>query len=299
MNRLTCQRGVTLVELMVAITAGLVVLLAGTSVLTSTLTADTANMRYTRLQQDLRSVVTAASKDLARAGEWILADDVIHISATTDLLLTSTSGAVTATAYQQGSVTTNNAFNFTNAANALETLTLVVLMRDAGVKRRYNLTINRRPSASTLELTIPGTTVLPSNKIVAGSWSILNPFAGVTYNAANNCVIARYDLNANGVRDGNENFGYRLNADGNAVETGNAVSGCGVGSTGWLPLTDPAFVTVSAFGVTQSRTNATSSNQLGLVLDEYLIRVTGTLVRDTAAQRTVEQAVKVRNTAIN
>jgi Tfp pilus assembly protein PilV len=200
------QSGLSLIELMVAITAGTIVVFAVSSLLISTLSANSTNMRYTRINQDLRSALVAVSKDLARAGEWILADDIVHASVTSDLLLSGTSGSVTATALQPGSVTTTNVFSFSNAANALTNRTMVILMKNAGVNTRYNLTITGVPSQNSLTLTIPTGTTLPSNKILANSWTIVNPFIGIVVNGANNCVISSYDLDADGVRDSNENF---------------------------------------------------------------------------------------------
>lgn len=286
------QRGLTLIELMVAMTAGVILLLAGTTLLSGTLAANTANMRYMRMNQDLRSVLEAVSKDLARAGEWALADDIVHTSSNTDLLLSGTSGAVTATAYARGSVLTTNAFNFPNAASALTNRTLVVLMKDSlGVNTRYNLTITGVSGATTLAVNVPS--ALPSNKLLAGSWTILNPFAGVVVNVAENCVLASYDLDGNGVQGANERFGFRLT--GTTVQATTTSTSCTSGE--WEGFTDPDFLSVSAFNVNQLRTTTTASNLIGVDLDQYLIGVTGSLVKESTTTRTVQQTVKVRNNA--
>lgn len=297
LRKLTRQTGVTLVELMIGLAAGLVVVLAGTTMLTTTLTADATNMRYTRLNQDLRAVSNTVSKDLARAGEWSLADDMVHASLTSDLSFSGTSGAVTATTQARGSTTAINSLAAPITAAAMTGRTLVVLMRVAGVTTRFNLQVTGRPSDSSLSVTIPVGTTLPATLASAGSWTVVNPFLGVTTNVANNCVLVSYDLNGNGVRDTNENFGFRLDTVEGAVETTTTATACNSGS--WENFTDPAFVDVSAFSLTQIRTTSTPANLLNAVLDQYVLTLAGALQSEAEAVRTLQQAVKVRNNAFN
>lgn len=290
------QRGLTLIELMVAMVAGVVVLLAVTTLISGTLSANTTNLRYVRINQDLRSVLEAVTKDLARAGEWALADDIVHTSMNTDLLLSGTSGSVTATAYGRGSVLTSNAFSFPNAATALTNRTLVVLMKNSlGVNTRYNLTITGVSGQDTLALTLPS--ALPSNKLLAGSWTVLNPFAGVVVNAGANCVLASYDLDGDGVQDANERFGFRLT--GTTIQATTTSTSCTAGQ--WEGFTDPDFLSISAFNVESLGPAApvAAPNLLMVDLDQYLIGVTGALVKETTTTRTVQQLVKVRNNAYN
>lgn len=290
------QVGMTLIELMVSILAGVIVVFAVTNLLVGTLSGNTTNMRYTRMNQDLRSVLEAVSKDLARAGEWALADDIVHASMNTDLLLSGTSGSVIATAYNPGSVTTSGAFNFSNASAALTNRTLVVLMKNTGgVNTRYNLTVTGVPNQNEIALAIPSGTTMPTNKLLAGSWTVLNPFAGIVVNVAGNCVLASYDLDGNGVQGSSERFGFRLS--GSTVQATTTATDCASGS--WESFTDPAFLNVSSFNVSQLRTSLTASNQINVALDHYLIDVSGSLVKESTAVRTVRQAVKVRNNAYN
>lgn len=294
------QAGMTLVELMVSIAAGVVVMFAVTNLLIGTLSGNTTNMRYTRMNQDLRSVVEAISKDLTRAGEWALADDIVHASTNTDLLLSSTSGSATATGYKPGSVTTNNAFLFQNnisASAALTNRTLVVLTKNAaGANTRYNLTVTGVPNQNEITLTIPSGVTLPTNKLLAGSWTILNPFTGIVVNGAEDCVLSSYDLDGDGVQDADERFGFRLKSA--TVQATTTSTDCDAMS-GWEGFTDPAFLTITAFKIDQLRTTLPASNQINVALDQYLIGVKGELVKESSAKREVSQAVKVRNNAYN
>lgn len=289
MNPPRHQTGMTLVELMISILAGVVVIFAVTNLLVGTLSGNTTNMRYTRMNQDLRSTLEAMAKDVTRAGEWALADDVVHMANVAELALSGTSGTVTATARNPATAADENVFGFTNAANALTGRTVVLLLTNAGVTTRYNIQIAGRPSASTLSLTIPGGVTLPTNRILRGGWIVLNPFAGVTVNG--NCILSSYDINGNGQQDSNERFGFRL--QGTAIETSSNATACDQGT--WQDFTDSAFLSISAFNITQVRRSVTATNQISTDLDHYLLDLTGALVAEAAATRTVQQAVKVRN----
>lgn len=288
------QSGMTLVELMVSIAAGVVVMFAVTNLLVGTLSGNTTNLRYTRMNQDLRSVIEAISKDLTRAGEWALAADILHLSSNNDLQLSGTTGTVTATAFDPATGDPSDVFGFPNAATALVNRKLVALMTDAlGVDTRYDLTITGVTSANVITLSVP--VALPASKLPAGGWIILNPFMGITVNGTQDCVLASYDLDGDGVQDANEHFGYRLS--GTTIQATTTSTDCATGT--WERFTDPAFLSISDFDVQQLRTATTASNQINVALDQYIVGVTGALVKEATAVRTVEQAVKVRNNAYN
>jgi len=291
--RIAGQRGMSLIELMIAITLGLVVAAVAISLLTSTLTASSSNLRYTRINQDLRGTMQAIVNDLQRAGHWALADDVVHASATSDLQFSGVSGTVTVTALRRTTQDVQNAFAapFTDAN--LAGRTMILLMPDAaGTNQRYDLTISSKNSDSSISVSVPGT--LPSSFVRSGSWTILNPFNGVTVGGGGNCVMLAYDLDGDGVRDANEQFGFRLNAGDTAISATTTSTACGAGT--WTRFTDEKLLEVTGFVVTDvTPVLATTPNFLNARIKEYLITLDGRLVSENAAQRSLRESIKVRN----
>jgi prepilin peptidase dependent protein B len=60
--------GFTLIELMVAIVVGLIIVLAVVAMFAAMLRSNSENLRFVRLNQDLRSVMTLITRDMRRAG---------------------------------------------------------------------------------------------------------------------------------------------------------------------------------------------------------------------------------------
>ncbi len=67
-NAVSTQRGVSLVELMVSITIGLLIMAAILSLFTSTIGVNSTYLRATQLNHEVRSVMAAVARDLRRAG---------------------------------------------------------------------------------------------------------------------------------------------------------------------------------------------------------------------------------------
>lgn len=66
----TAQGGFGLVEMMVAITVGLFVVLAGGSVYLASVSSSADTTRMTRLNQDMRTILDIMVQDIHRAGYW-------------------------------------------------------------------------------------------------------------------------------------------------------------------------------------------------------------------------------------
>lgn len=62
------QTGVTLVELLIGMLVGLVVVAGGISVFTTSLRGQSDNIKLSRLNQDLRSMIDIMARDIRRAG---------------------------------------------------------------------------------------------------------------------------------------------------------------------------------------------------------------------------------------
>lgn len=300
------QRGLSLVELMVSVTAGLLVLAIGTSLLISTLGSNTSTLRYTRFNQDLRGVLNAISHDIERAGTWGLAGEVVQMSSQTDLMFSDASGDVTATALARGTTSTNNAFGPPFSAEALQgrRIVLLVPVTVSGVttSQRFNFDIESVDDNSTLsgELVADDPPSgayedLPSTLVRAGSWTVLNPF-GIA-EVTTSCVRYRYDLNLDGIVDDNEHFGFRYDSGTKAIEARTSAGSCN-STDGWEDVTDPRMVELSSFTVTALQTTAVK-NQLNVGIREYLVRINGALKSENGVGRSVEAAVKVRNNSVD
>lgn len=301
MHRMKPQQGLTLIELMIAVTAGLVVLLAAMSILTSTLSSNTSGLRYTRLNQDFRGVMNMITHDLARAGYWGMAAQIVDTSSQTDLQFSGTTGAVTATSYQRGGQVLNNAFAAPYSSSILVGRTLVLLMPNTTAPgsplQRYNLSITALTDANNLAVTIPTGVTLPSTLARAASWTVLNPFTTITQSAANDCIVFAYDLDKNGVLGANESFGYRLDATG-VLQVTTSGAPC-TGGAGWQNVTDETTMQVSSFSVTQRATTSAAADLLNGTVQEYAIQMTGQLRSDANAVRVLQETVKVRNDTFN
>jgi type II secretory pathway component PulJ len=306
--------GFSLVELMIAMTAAIVVIGAGVSVISSTLGGSTSSTRMTRMNQDLRTTLNFVSADLTRIGSWGLAGFIADAATTSDLSFGATTGTdVTVTLLKAGTSTTNsNALAFpsyissVSASSAttgpLTGLTLYVLFPGAGgasASLQY-LTI-KSSTASTLTVDITGT--LPSATAAAGSWTVNNPFTGVTLGNANGsggygCILFTYDspnpdAYPNGILDSNEHFGYRFDSTNGQLLTTNSATSCSSGS--WQPATDPNLVRLNSFVITTSETSAPAASLLTATLRQYKIQMSGTLSADASSTRNLEETVKVRN----
>lgn len=80
LNRTQSQIGLTLVELLVALVASLVVIAGATSIYLASIRLENDNINIARLTQDLRSMVDVMVRDIRRAG-FVSSDPVRNLSA--------------------------------------------------------------------------------------------------------------------------------------------------------------------------------------------------------------------------
>lgn len=289
------QAGLTLVELLVSVSAGLVVVGAGLSFLAATVVAANANLLRLRLHQDLQTVMEAVARDLARAGEWGLADEVAQASSAADLQLSGTEGSISANVVAAGGAPAD-AFGFADAAAALRGAVLVALQRDGATVRRHDIVISDIPGPDRLTLTLSAGERLVRTHVPAGSWTILNPFAGVHVNDAGTCVLLRYDLDGDGVQDDEEHFGFRLNAARTAIQATTTARDCTSGN--WDAFTDPAFLRVEGFDVLPLRAASSTGSPIAPALHAFRIGISTRLVREHDAVRSLQHLVHSRNAAL-
>ena len=90
------QRGLSLVEMMVALAVGTVVVSGALVLASSSMTASRDNIRMSFLNQELRSVMNLMTNDLRRASYWGSAVDATRVSSVSTLEFSSnTSGSAT------------------------------------------------------------------------------------------------------------------------------------------------------------------------------------------------------------
>lgn len=332
-RRSSSNAGFSLIELMIAITAAIVVIGAGVSIISSTMYGNTNSVRMTRINQDLRGTMSMITHDLTRTGGWALSGLVTNASLNFDLSFDATSGTVTATAYRAGTTNTtdasgNGAFNFSSvkasgtalaSTNALATQTLVLFFPGSlPAPLRLSITGN---TATALTATVPSGSTLPSTTVTAGRWTILNPFATVTLgNAVSGstntyqCIIFSYDLNNDGaLNDGSgapsgETFGYRYDASSKTIQTGSYSKSGGTatpptcaGAGTWSSVTDPKMLNITApsgtspFQIVNLSATNTASSTLQVTTSQYQVKLYGQSVNDTSITRQIQETVKPRN----
>jgi type IV pilus assembly protein PilW len=266
--------------MMVALVIGLIVLGVIIAVFWNTLQSSNANLRMTRVVQELRAVMDLMIRDLRRAGYWRLAPYATRGDADIEI----SGGAAT--------IVTDPAFEsaFTDWYLGPANVTPVGLSIVGGDGRAVITgysggdSVNVNVVDGFLETELPmGAWTLRSH---AGNW-----FHRVDVSA--NCILYRVDANGDLTVDADERHGFRLS--GGAVER--YVSGsfsCNNGT--WEPLTDPAIVTIDAlvFDTTDFK-DVDAGGDSELRLRELGMTITGSLTADPFVSRDLHQIVRIRN----
>ncbi|MDO9371046.1 MAG: prepilin-type N-terminal cleavage/methylation domain-containing protein [Gammaproteobacteria bacterium] len=89
------HNGFSLVELMIAITVGLVIVTGVLTLFLSAVRSNSDNLRTTRLNQDLRSAMAVMVRDIRRAGAWARAADSVVTPAANPFTSTATTTDLT------------------------------------------------------------------------------------------------------------------------------------------------------------------------------------------------------------
>ncbi|RUO78347.1 prepilin-type N-terminal cleavage/methylation domain-containing protein [Pseudidiomarina taiwanensis] len=127
--------------------------------------------------------------------------------------------------------------------------------------------------------------IAPDNTVTAFSDSVV--ISAFSDEAGSSCILFKYDINGNGVDDGNsEAFGYRL-ATGQ-IERRQSSASCTEG--GWQDLTSTAMVNVSA--LTFTLTEQISADMTEQRVNIVLVAQAAT---DPTLQRTLTTDVVLRN----
>lgn len=291
MNRRARQAGFGLVEMMIGILVGLIVVAAATSMLSTTMASSNDNIKMTRLDQEMRQVMTMLSRDLKRATLWDPAADVFRVSATSPLTLSAVSGNVTVTS------TSGNLGDVGDKAVG------GTLIHKVG-STIYRGTITAFGGGA-YSVTITGTDwpakAITTDGVPAGGWNILRPESAITTDAVAGtpgvCLLITYDTDASGTYGNSERFGYRYDATDEAVEIRTSAASGDTCTTGgsWENLTDDNTVQITAFSVTDNSPATVVSSGFNVNVREYTISITGNLKTDTSVERTLQETIRVRN----
>ncbi|OGO94015.1 MAG: hypothetical protein A3F10_00950 [Coxiella sp. RIFCSPHIGHO2_12_FULL_42_15] len=148
----------------------------------------------------------------------------------------------------------------------------------------------------------------------AGYWaqaetSAANPFmvtgsTDLTVNAANTCVLITYDANSDGLlppidaTQDDERYGYRLQEGAIQFRPAGAPFECTAAQSSWTNLTDPKFITITAFSVvlnTETINLAGGTGTQNIQVRFVEASLTGQLVKDSAITKTLTEKIKVYN----
>lgn len=108
MNRKSLQLGLSLVELMVSIGAGMIVVLGVTTVYVSTINSSSGTLKQSRLNQELSAMMSVMTNDIRRAGIWQGAGNTLYTSPQNNIF--ASSGNTALTIVNQATNTTINPF---------------------------------------------------------------------------------------------------------------------------------------------------------------------------------------------
>lgn len=293
---------------MVALTIGMFILGGLIYVTGSTINSNAKQLKTTRLNQELRSIMHLTTRDLKRAGQVAASPDNLTFSTYQCLLLSATSGTgitVTASPADTCAVTSTSSFDsqLVTAASVANSSGIVIMATTLSLANVTTYACGKITAASTSSLTISnvacpnaGSTVVNFPSTTISRWHFANMFSSSLMttldgnaDAILDGITYRYDLNGNGVLNyPSECFGMRWNSSNLSMESwiGSSTANCTDGA--WNNLTDTDTIQITDFRIVL--VSPSTSN-----LREYRLSMTGRLKADTTVSRTIEEIVRVRN----
>lgn len=300
MNR---QKGFGIPELLIGIAVGMVIVAAAMQLLQTTLASSNDNIKMARVEQDLRQAMQMISRDLRRATAWDAAVNVTRVSMLVPLTISSNSGNVTVSTTESDDAGIDHLADIGDkAVNGT-----LIYMDAAGTL--YKGTITAYSAGTyTVNIATAWPAAVTTDGLPEGTWSILRPETGITFAASPSCVLFFYDYDSDDDGDLTDSsgayevtrFGYRMDNTNGAVEIRTSSASDDTCSTGsWEDLTDPDFVKVTAFTITENPANVSTSSGLTLGVREYTITLTGELKTDSTMTRTLKETIRVRNDSLS
>lgn len=306
-KRIEQQSGFGLIELMVGLVVGMIVVAAALSLLTTTMASSNGSIKMTRLDQELRQVMTMLSRDLKRATSWDPAADVVRVSLSDRLILSANTGSVTVTSIDvKGAIGNTGNLDAIGAKAVGGTLVYSVREYDAvaakDVVKVYQGSITAYDSGSkSYSVTISSAwpAIVATDGVPASSWNILRPESTLTQSAT--CLLFASGNDLSGTYADSERLGYRYDVTDKAVEirkSGASADTCASGGD-WENLTDENTVEITDFSVTDNSPDvlcgAGSTPGFFVAVREFTVSITGHLKADTDVERTLQETIRVRN----
>lgn len=280
------QSGFGLVELMVGLAVGMIVVAAALSLLTTTMASSNDSIKMTRLDQELRQVMSMLSRDLRRATNWDPAVDVVRVSLADPLTLSANTGSVTVTSSggnldDIGAKAVGGILVYKNGTTVYKGS---ITAYDSGSKS-YTVSISTAWPAA----------VVATDGVPASSWNILRPESTLTQSGT--CLLFASDNDLSGTYADGERLGYRYDATDKAVEirkSGASADTCTSGGD-WENLTDENTVEITSFSITDNIPATLSSSGFTIAVREFTISIAGRLKADHSVVRTLRETIRVRN----
>lgn len=293
------QKGMTLIELMISIVIGLIVTATMVAIFSTTSSTNNKTLRITHLDQDLRALMNAVTRETRRAGYWAGVEQVANFAGQNRLEISGTPTGTVNIDFSGGTVSLSDAL-----ASAVDGLVLKVIGYVSTTTPMAALISAATPTSFTVK--IPSGKVSPeqstweTNTVAAGDWMIVSPlFATINVSTTpatgiGDCIKFGYDRNDDSRQDTpGEEFGFRHNSAANTLEI--RQNGASCAASGWIALNDNDEIRITGFNVSASTTNVGSTGSLSLDLVDIDFTLTGQLTDDANVSRTITQRVKVRN----
>lgn len=193
------ERGLSLVELIVAFAISLVILAAATSIFGSTAGANSTQMKISRLNNELRTVMTAITRDMRRAGyhSWSVASltttDFDISAQSLPVITASQSSGVITVSYDLNSTGQNNTFAFRLNAGSVEAAVGAGSFTKITDPNVVKITALRVTDRSPTDITVSGTVTTASGTCLtkAGATS-------ATTTTARTVTIPAYEVEVSG-----------------------------------------------------------------------------------------------------
>lgn len=303
------QAGFSLIELLIAITLGMIIITGVVYVASSGMRTNTETLRTTRLEQELRGVLLMLNRDLKRAGYYANSGNVLLCSANSHYTLSATSGtAISATLSAANGACNSMGIQVGDRLMSITGVGSPTIVTACATVSAVSGTTLTMASALCPGATNPPTN-FPSKTLDAGAWTILKNGATILLtnapgdaDAANDCITYGYDLDSDGQISASEIYGFRYNPTAESIETLNgsgSLTSCSTGT--WVNQTDESGIRITNLDITETDKTNTQAN-VNVTMRELQITVTGTLENASAGipiNRSYTETVKVRNDLLN
>lgn len=293
------QRGLSLIEMMVSMTIGMIVVSGALYLAAGSMAASRDNIRMSFLNQELRNVMSLMTNDLRRASSWGAALGVARVSPVATLTFSqNSSGVITDILIGFDPLDTSDAL--VDALGAQVAGAKLVYLQAgssySAVITGYNASSNS--FTAKLSTAFPATVLAANGGATRGSWTLIAPEGEVVADlSGGHCAIFSYDIDANGIVANTERMGFRHSTADKAVEMRKGGTDCA--GEGWEQVTDSRTVEITDFTVTDLSPAVISGGGFKVGIREFSIEMTGRLKSDPKVVRSLRETIRVRNDRVS